>query len=515
MDLDYVLINPPGLKKDKHNQSDECLGLGYINASLQSSFIGYIVNCCANSIGIDELFANDRLVKDIFSSMFIGISCNYFSTVPSTVKLVENLRARGYKGFICLGGHQAVLIKDRLLKELPIDAVSNGDGEISIFTLIDALKAHSFNYQIPGFYYKHKGNIIRNYAQPIWPALDELAFPTRLGEKTHPLFNTDAFDKGATAHISTSRGCPFQCTYCDISMFYGRNRRQRSINNVINEIEYLCNSRQISHFIFTDDNFIGSSKAGILRAKDFVQALNERHLPIQFSMEMRVTDVSRDLLTDLLGVGLKTINLGVESGSQSMLDRWKKGIKVEDSIRAIQIAESLGVQYNINFILVDAYTTMTELMESYTFLKKIRAVERSDVFFHLFTNELGVIDGTNLAHSMESTNLLASYKVRLSTPEEQRLLNYYHPIYSYRFTDPRVRAFAENNRHWTSIVEDIMASLPFEDSNSRGFRLFCFKLFSMSIRAAENMDIICDELDAEIGQFCKIRNISYDQKLGE
>lgn len=52
----YVLINPPGLGKYSKIASDDCLGLGYINASLQSEFNGYIINCVANGLTIEDLF---------------------------------------------------------------------------------------------------------------------------------------------------------------------------------------------------------------------------------------------------------------------------------------------------------------------------------------------------------------------------------------------------------------------------------------------------------------------------
>lgn len=137
-----------------------------------------------------------------------------------------------------------------LLHELPIDAISNGDGELSIYELVGALKSKTFNYDVKGFFYKRDSEIIRDYAKPIWPVLDKLAFPTRLGEKGHPVFKPNNSNPIESAHISTSRGCPFQCTYCDISSFYGRNRRERSIDNVISEIEYLYKERQINNFLF-------------------------------------------------------------------------------------------------------------------------------------------------------------------------------------------------------------------------------------------------------------------------
>lgn len=264
----------------------------------------------------------------------------------------------------------------------------------------------------------------------------------------------------------------------------------------------------IQETLFTDDNFVGESKNGFLRAKEFARALAQRDLDIRFNMEMRVTDVTRELLSDLKRVGLNTINLGVESGSQSMLDRWKKGITVDDSIRAIRTAESVGVNFNVNYILLDAYTTISELFESYIFLKKMRIVERTEEFFDLFTNEMGVIHGTCLSKSMENTDLLLPYKMQLATPEEQKLLDDFHPVYSYRFTDPHIEVFVKNNRHRTQKAEMIIRNQPPEVAYSKGFRHFCFKLFSMSVESAERYEIIIDTLDKEMEQFCKIRNIS-------
>ena len=505
---DYILINPPGLGKYAHITNDDCLGLGYINASLQSGFNGYIINCVANGLTIEDLFSNLKLVGDMMESMYIGISCNFFTTIPSTVKLVKQLRENGYRGFICIGGHQAVMLQDDLISALEIDAIANGDGEITTIELMKALSGGYFDYQIQGFYYKKGDELIRTFSAAVWPELDKLPYPTRFGDKKHPILRTNASSQLSGVNISTSRGCPFRCTYCDISAFYHRLRRERSVENIVDEMEYLYKSKSIAYFSFTDDNFIGGSKHGNERAYMFANELKKRNIPIHFNMEIRVTDVSRDLLSILKSVGLYHVNMGIESGSQSMLDRWKKGIHVQDSLNAIQIVEALGLSYNINYILVDAYSTFDELLESYEFLKKTRAAEKSDEFFHIFTNEIGVIHGTPMAREMESSGLLFPKKMRRATLEEQEILDRYHPMYSYSFVDPQVDCFITNNRYWTDIVADIMSRISDTDIFSRGFRRFCFKLFTLSISAAKEKRIIFDDLSAEINSYCAFKGIS-------
>lgn len=94
----YVLINPPGLGKYSKIASDDCLGLGYINASLQSEFNGYIINCVANGLTIEDLFLNSKWFRDMTESIYIGISCNFFydHTLNSkTCKKVERDRISG------------------------------------------------------------------------------------------------------------------------------------------------------------------------------------------------------------------------------------------------------------------------------------------------------------------------------------------------------------------------------------------------------------------------------------
>ena len=170
----YVLINPPGLGKYSKIASDDCLGLGYINASLQSEFNGYIINCVANGLTIEDLFLNSKWFRDMTESIYIGISCNFFTTIPSTVKLVKKLREIGYRGFICIGGHQAVMLRHEIISELDIDAIANGDGEITTVELMKALSGGYFDYQIQGFYYKNGHEIISTYSSAIWPELDKL-----------------------------------------------------------------------------------------------------------------------------------------------------------------------------------------------------------------------------------------------------------------------------------------------------------------------------------------------------
>lgn len=147
--------------------------------------------------------------------------------------------------------------------------------------------------------------------------------------------------------------------------------------------------------------------------------------------------------------------------------------------------------------------------EPYVYSNILHAENRVECKDCIFTNELGVIHGTPIASEMKSSGLLFPKKMCRATPEEQEILDHYHPMYSYSFVDPHVDCFITNNRYWTNIVARIIENISDAEIYSRGFRRFCFRLFTLSIRAAKEKDIIFDDLSTEIESYCTFKGISF------
>lgn len=506
----YILVNPPKMKNYIKRLNDVCLGLGYIHAFAKQKYEGIILNSYLNDLDSEE--TAQIIIEE--NPKVVGISCNYYSSIPGTVMLVENLRNRGYKGHISLGGHGAVTSRETLLKYLDIDSLAIGDGEKSFFQLVDTIENENFNYNVNGFYYKKGESIIEDYAKPFLIDIDKLPFPTRPGDEGYPVENEQLKTIDfRTFNISTSRGCTYNCTYCDMSVFYQKQRRVRSVNDLVNEIEYIINKYNVHRFSFSDDNFIGGSLEGRKRALEFCNALKEKRLQIKFAMEARVSDMTPDLLIPLMEAGLHHVNLGVESGNQRMLNTWKKGITVSQSEKAINVVQSLGLSYNVNFILYDMYSTLEELWDNYNFLVRTRSVEFSEKFFSIFNNPLGVLNGTPIANSLLKENLQKDYVMRQATEEEQEILNKYRPIWGYDAIDSKMNCFIKNQNYWIENISNIAEYYENSSEFDKGIRLLCLQLFKQSLMNAEKECEDYEVLQNIIDKFIKIKNPQIKEKM--
>ncbi len=146
--------------------------------------------------------------------------------------------------------------------------------------------------------------------------------------------------------VPTGRGCPYSCTYCIVNAYYGRKVRKRSVDGIICEIRECVNQYGIEEFLFWEEVFTLD--------KDYVlavcRAIEEAGLKIRWAATTRVTSVEEDVLRAMKRAGCYLLGLGVESGSQTILDNAKKRQTVEDVRRAVACCKKVGIQTMGHFI---------------------------------------------------------------------------------------------------------------------------------------------------------------------
>lgn len=209
------------------------------------------------------------------------------------------------------------------------------------------------------------------------------------------------------AVIRSSYGCHGRCTFCKVQAFsdyYDRYKwRSLSPERVVAEIEDTYNKYGIKYFYFADPLFIGAGKRGKEIARRFAELIIAKKIDIKFFIYARADGVDKDTLSILKKAGLTTIVLGIESLSQSQLNRYSKGTKVTKNIEAIDICKELDIYMQPGFILFDAYTTIEELQENVKNLKEV-CKEKS----YLFSKPDRLIGG--ILNAFEGTEVFEDYK---------------------------------------------------------------------------------------------------------
>lgn len=431
----------------------EYLGLGYVAAAArQRGHRVDILDCRFQPVTHTEAAEKIKAQRpDV-----VGITASYALDLTSAVKLAQALRAAGYEGMIMAGGHPATATYSVLLTQFPaVNVVVRGEGEITFADLLDRLETGQDWRATPGIAFQQNGKVTVTPPRRLLTDLDSLPVPARDnvctdGAPSSAVLSRSRGLEPATVILS-SRGCPFQCTYCSVQSFYrsspGPAWRARSAQNVVDEMAQLAETWGFRFFRFSDDNFFGSCRKGRLRAEELAKGLLGRKLRVNFVIECCATDVEFSLFSLLKRAGLVRVSLGIESGVPRMLEMFNKRATVENNKTALAILRELGIEVHPNFILVDPETTLEELRQNLDFFKNTRVYLAPRAFHILYTNRLGLFAGTPLYENMHSAGRTRTWIHSGFTEEDQKISETLGAVLDYEDQDPRVTLFLKIHKN--------------------------------------------------------------------
>jgi anaerobic magnesium-protoporphyrin IX monomethyl ester cyclase len=319
------------------------LGLGYIASCLLAR--SHTVKIIDNNILQYDQQEFMGVVRE-FQPDFIGFT-TYTLNFNNTILFAKAAKAAHPGCKIILGGPHATYLSYETLSNDAVDMVIAGEGERAFADTLDALERSVALSSIPGLWYKQDGQIIGSSALAAAPGLDGLPFPAyhlmemdRYYQSIHRKFTDRRF-----ATVITSRGCPYQCTFCSHDMF-GKKVRFRSPENVIAELELLTEKFGVGELMFVDDSFT-IDKERVLRLCDLI---NRRNIDIVWTANVRADNVSPEMFSAMRSAGCRSILIGAESGTQEMLDAMKKGTTLETLTYAVKLAKRHIGQVVCSFI---------------------------------------------------------------------------------------------------------------------------------------------------------------------
>ncbi len=413
----------------------ENLALGYLSAVLRKG--GFSVVTINSEL---EELNNERLITRVLSSQecypLIGISCTAQRAYLSSKSLIQRLREVYPEAYITIGGIFPSLAHLEVLEDIPeVDSVVRGEGEYTLLELAQKIWRGNPLDDVKGISFRKDECIRVNPGRERIMNLDELPFPSR-DELSKILSDGQAGEY--SARLITSKGCYGHCTFCSIRSFYGTALRTvRSPQNVAEEIEQLINSYGIKRFRFEDDIFCDRSH----RSKDWVQLfhneISRRKLRVEFSIMARASDVDYDMFRLLKESGLTDICLGIEAGSQKILDRYGKETTVNDNNRALSVLEALGgINIHLGYIMFDPDLTFEELNENYSWLRDCPYTQKINLY-----NKLNVYYGTPIAEIL--------------LKEGRLFRSHFSDRWNYTFKDFRVQKVCEIIESYKSELSDL------------------------------------------------------------
>lgn len=303
------------------------LGLGFLATVLDRA--GHTVYFSDEYLAPTGILEGDFLMKKKIDA--VGIYANTIC-YGSTLKMFEtlhSLRSDGrWRGKIVVGGpHTSVG-----LESIPdyVDHVVIGEGEEILLDIVEGRVEERVV----------RGRKVADLDRLPFPAWDRFIYlPYQWRDRfsgAFPLYN-----------MNTSRGCPFDCTFCSVNAVWGRTYRYMSAERIVEEIQYLQKYYGARGIYFREDNFTLNKE----RTRQFCRLLLKKGLDIKWLCETRIDSLTDpDDLELMARSGCELFYIGVESGSQRMLDYYRKGFSVEQVAAAFELIGKAGIKTYASFI---------------------------------------------------------------------------------------------------------------------------------------------------------------------
>ncbi len=405
-----ALVNTPLLQKTGHHPLFPPLGLAYMAAVLDQNNIEVkIFDCPVCEMDHEKLKAE----LDSFQPTIVGIGA-MTPIIESALKSANVAKQVCPDAKVVMGGPHATFADKQIISdEKDVDIIVRGEGEETLLELAIQSPEMQKIDNIKGIIFRKDNQVIRSQDRPFIQNLDALPLPAYkfIQMKRYRITGMKLLP------IISSRGCPFQCSFCVASQMFGAKYRARSSKNVLDELEWLKNEYDAEGIAFQDDTLTFDKK----RAMEICDGMIERKLKLPWGCSSRADVVTKEVLAKMAEAGCDEICFGVESGCQRIRDSLKKKVTTEQCENAIKWAKEAGIFVTVSVILGYPGETKETLRESLEF---VRQVEPDDVWLCHATPYLG----TELRALVESNGWKMS--------EDWKLYNTMNPI----FEDPLLPA---------------------------------------------------------------------------
>ena len=281
------------------------------------------------------------------------------------------------------GGVPTNMFREMFRDSTAFDALCFGEGEKPLLRLLQSLNRKAMLEQDGCWITRRKveaGQVKQDFTQDFIFNLDEIPF-------YYDAVNTDDYSlnpaltsysgvakpKIANVHYMTSRGCPYCCTFCSSWTVNGKKMRYHSVERVDTDFAKLVSEFGVEAIVFQDDNFMGDSGVDTTRQQQILLLLKKYGLRAVFQNSLTLVKLKRPVLELMKDVGVDSLVLSVESGSDETLKLIKKPLRLEHSVQVARDCRELGIYTDCNILVGTPGETKKMIEDTRNFLPTIGA----------------------------------------------------------------------------------------------------------------------------------------------
>lgn len=251
--------------------------------------------------------------------------------------------------FAMMGTHATATVEETLGLSPNLDFIIRGESDYTTRDLVLALENEAKLETIEGLTWRNGDKLVHNPERPPVEDLDSLPFVSGVYKRHLNIwnyFNPDCLYPNIT--LLTGRGCPYNCSFClFVHTITGKKARMRSVENVLDELEYIEKTfPDAQSFFFEDDIFTINEK----RCRELCEGMIKRGIKTRWNANTRA-DISLETLKVMKRAGCNALCVGFETGNQEIVDAYGKRLKVEDYYRFAKSARKVGLKMHGCFIV--------------------------------------------------------------------------------------------------------------------------------------------------------------------
>jgi len=384
--MNVLLVDPPFYRFFNYFNRYFPLGLSYLSSTLKKAghqVTIYDADCNKNSKGMDYTRLPEKyriylkelrnpenpIIKEIPETLVkyqpdvVGVTV-MTPKAASAFTIASIVKKFNKNCYVVFGGPHATLKSDEILKNTDnVDFIVSGEGEVTFLALINKLNMKDTDFSsIDGLSYRHNGKIVHNNIRKFVDNLDDLPIPDR-----ESFLGSDTYTSEDMGLLMGSRGCPYKCSYC-ATQIWTRRVRYRSLSNILDEIKYVHERYGTHQFTFKDDSFTVNRK----RVMEFCNGLMDADIKINWDCNTRVDLIDIELLRTMKKAGCNSIKVGIESGSERILELMDKGITLESIKNAPSLFRNAGIHWTAYFMMGIPTETREDVQKTLDLLYEIK-----------------------------------------------------------------------------------------------------------------------------------------------